>query len=143
MRHTISRKININSPPDTVWKILTDLESYEKWNPFIVSSKGNPCVGEILVNRMEPPGGKAMTFKPRVTIVEENSVFEWLGSAGIPGIFDGRHRFELKETSSGTQLTHSETFSGLLVRTFRESLDTHTLQGFQAMNEALKVRAEK
>lgn len=130
------------APVDIVWKILTDLESYTKWNPFLVSSKGNTRVGEKLVNRMEPPGGKAMTFRPRITIFEENSVFEWLGSAGVPGIFDGRHRFELKKTSSGTQLTHSETFSGLLVRPFRKSLDAHTLQGFKVMNEALKKRSE-
>jgi hypothetical protein len=143
MKHTLSTKIDIDAPPETVWRMLTNLEGYEKWNPFIVSSKGEPVVGEKLVNRMEPPGGKAMTFKPWVTVVEENSVFEWLGSAGIPGIFDGRHRFELKQTSSGTQLTHSETFTGLLVRPARKSLNDKTLKGFKAMNEALKIRSEE
>ena len=57
-------------------------------------------------------------------------------------IFDGRHRFELEETSGGTNLTQSEDFRGALVRFMRRSLDSQTLKGFAAMNATLRVRAE-
>lgn len=61
----------------------------------------------------------------------------------MPGIFDGRHRFELTPLpSGGTRFVHTEHFSGLLVRFARRSLDNHTKQGFEAMNAALKTRAE-
>ncbi len=83
-----------------------------------------------------------MTFRPRVTVVESTRVFEWLGRLGLPRIFDGRHRFELEPTPTGTRLTQSEDFRGGLVRFMRSSLDSVTLQGFEAMNAALKVRAE-
>jgi hypothetical protein len=100
-------------------------------------------VGERLTNRLQPPGGKAMTFRPTVTAVEPNRTFEWLGRLGLPGIFDGRHRFELEATASGgTRLVHTEHFRGILVRFMRKSLDTKTLQGFELMNAALKTRAE-
>jgi len=110
--------------------------------PVITSSQGTVAVGERLVNRMEPPGGKATTFKPTVTVVESANTFEWLGRLVLPGVFDGRHRFELESTSTGTHLTHGEHFSGALVRFLKQSLDTHTLAGFEAMNAALKTRAE-
>ena len=84
-----------------------------------------------------------MTFEPEVTEVEPCSVFEWLGRLVVPGVFDGRHRFELRPTSSGgTTVRHSEYFSGVLVRFMRSSLDTNTRAGFEAMNGALKARSE-
>lgn len=143
MKHVLSTRIEIEAPPEVVWRVLTHLESYSEWNPFLVSSSGVPKVGEKLVNRMEPPGGRAMTFKPTVTVVEEHKVFEWLGNAGIPGLFDGRHRFELEKSEKGTLLHHSEMFSGILVRLFKASLNNHTRPGFEAMNKALKERAER
>jgi hypothetical protein len=140
MHHELHTEINIDAPPEIVWEILTDLG---QWNPFITSSVGQPEVGEKLINRMEPPGGKAMTFKPRVTVIEDAKTFEWLGKLGFSGVFDGRHRFELVLTpTGGTRLVQAESLDGVLVRFLRKSLDTQTVQGFELMNAALKTRAE-
>ncbi len=70
-------------------------------------------------------------------------MFEWLGRPGIPGIFDGRHRFELRPLPGDrTRFVHTEQFRGLLVRPMRRSLDAGALAGFEAMNAALKARVE-
>lgn len=142
MHHALRTTIDIDAPASVVWDVLTDLDAYADWNPFIVSASGTVATGERLVNRVEPPGGRGMTFKPTVTEVDDERTFEWLGRAGIPGIFDGRHRFGLTERDGGTTLEHSEEFSGILVRFMRGSLDSHTLAGFEAMNAALKERSE-
>ncbi len=142
MNHALRSSIDIDAPPDVVWDVLTDLEAYDQWNPFIVSSSGSVAVGEQLTNRMEPPGGKGMTFKPRVTEVADQRVFEWLGRLVVPGVFDGRHRFELSERDGKTRLEQNEDFSGILVPFMRKSLDGQTLKGFEVMNAALKDRAE-
>ncbi len=71
-------------------------------------------------------------------------MFAWLGRFGIPGVFDGAHRFELEPLGEGrTRFVQSEHFRGLLVPLLRRSLRTHTLAGFEAMNRALadRVRA--
>ncbi len=143
MHYSLHSEIEIDAAPQAVWDVLTDLDKYEEWNPFVISAQGDIEVGEQLTNRLQPPGGKAMTFTPTVTEVTHAKSFEWLGHLGVPGLFDGRHRFELEPTPSGaTRLTHSEQFSGILVRPLRKSLDGKTLQGFEAMNKALKARAE-
>ncbi len=143
MRHELHTEIEIGADPETVWAVLTDLGNYSNWNPFIVEAAGSVAVGQRLTNRLQPPGGKAMTFKPTVTVVEPERVFEWLGRLGVPGVFDGRHRFELHATADGrTRLVHGERFQGLAVRLFKGSLETDTLAGFEAMNEALKARVE-
>jgi len=143
MHHELHTEIDIDATPDMVWEVLTDLDRWADWNPFITSSVGKPEVGEQLVNRMDPPGGKAITFKPQVTVVDDGKTFEWLGKLGFSGVFDGRHRFELEATpTGGTHLVHTEQLDGVLVRVMRKSLDTHTHQGFELMNTALKTRVE-
>lgn len=142
MAHELRTEIEIDASPTTVWAILGDLAAYPDWNPFITSSEGTLAVGEQLVNRIEPPGGKPMTFSPTVTEVEPGRTLEWHGRFVLPGVFDGRHRFDLVPHEDGTRLRHGERFTGLLVPFLRKSLDTHTLAGFEAMNTALKTRAE-
>ncbi len=142
MAHELHTEIEIDATPEIVWEILTDLPAYADWNPFITSSEGEVAEGERLVNRLEPPGGKAMTFKPTVTEVDQQHVFEWLGRLGVPGVFDGRHRFQLVPTGDGTRLIHTEHLRGVLLPFLKKSLDTQTVKGFESMNVALKDRAE-
>lgn len=143
MRHELHTEVTVDAPPQAVWAVITDLSQYSDWNPFIVSAAGKVAVGARLTNRMQNPDGKAMTFKPTVTEVHTDRSFEWIGRFGLPGVFDGCHRFDLTPTvDGGTLVVHRETFSGVLVRFMRKALDTQTKQGFEIMNAALRTRAE-
>lgn len=140
--HTLHTEIDIRSAPEQVWDVLVDFDAYPEWNPFIVRASGRAEVGTKLENRLEPPGGKAITFKPTVTEVDREQTLEWLGRLVLPGVFDGRHRFELHPSNGGTRFVQHEEIRGLLVPLFRRTLDQHTKPGFEAMNQALKVRVE-
>jgi hypothetical protein len=59
----------------------------------------------------------------------------------IGGLFDGEHYFLMKPMTSGTEFSHGEQFSGILVPFFSSTLAA-TEQGFRDMNERLKQRAE-
>jgi hypothetical protein len=139
----LTTMVEIEAGPDEVWEVLTDFASFPEWNPFIVEVDGAPTTGERLEVTMSPPGGSRMTFRPTVTESSPHEVFEWLGTVLIRGLFDGRHRFELTPTGTGTRLTQSEEFSGLLVPLLWKKLDVGTRAGFEAMNEALRARVEK
>jgi hypothetical protein len=140
MRHDIRTEIDIEATPDKVWAQLADLDAHAAWNPFITRADGAAEAGERLSLRMQPAGGRPMTIRPRVTTASAGSALEWLGHLGVPGLFDGRHRFELTATPSGTHLVQREEFRGVLVRPLRRSLDTGTRAGFEAMNAALRRR---
>ena len=142
MRHELRTEVDIAASPAEVWRHLVDLPAHADWDPFVVSAEGTVAVGERLRLRLQPPGGRAMSFRPTVTVVEAERVLEWLGRVGLPGVFDGRHRFELVPTATGTRLVHTERFSGVLVPLLRRSLDGGTRAGFEALNAALARRAE-
>jgi hypothetical protein len=85
-----------------------------------------------------------MTFTPRVLAFEKNKKFRWLGHLFIPGIFDGEHKFELKQNEDGTtSFIHSEKFRGILVPFLKKMLETTTKKGFESMNEKIKEMAER
>ena len=136
-------EIEINASAGKVWAILTDLERYAEWNPFIPEADGEVKEGARLRVHIAPPGGKAMTFTPTVTLVEPERAFRWLGRLLLPGIFDGEHIYEITPLEEGrVRFVQRENFKGLLVPLFWKNLDTQTRQGFEAMNAALKQRAE-
>jgi hypothetical protein len=139
----IETEIQIAASPETVWKILTDLEQYPEWNPFIRNAQGQLKEDQKLAVRIAPPGSKEMTFKPMVTTVIEYVEFSWLGHFIFPGIFDGRHIFGITENEGGCLLVQKEEFSGLLVPLLWNSMEKNTREGFVLMNEALKQRAER
>ena len=66
----LRREIDIDAPPAAVWAVLTDTRSYSEWNPFMPHLVGELREGAKLEVRIEPPGGRAMTFKATVVAVE-------------------------------------------------------------------------
>ena len=136
-------EIEIDAPAKRVWELLTDFASYPEWNPFIRTISGQPAPGERLRARLEPPGGRAMTFKPKVLTAEPDRELRWLGHLLVPGLFDGEHSFTIQPLEDDrVRFVQREAFRGLLVPLFARSLESNTRRGFEEMNRALKGRAE-
>ncbi len=139
----LTSEIEIEAPPARVWQVLTDFPAFRQWNPFIREISGAARAGNRLRVRLGPPGGRAMTFEPRVLVSEENRELRWLGRVGLPGIFDGEHLFTLEPLAGNrTRFVQRELFRGLLVPLLAGSLDRGTRRGFEEMNRALKERVE-
>ncbi len=85
-----------------------------------------------------------MAFTPTLLSQEPQNGLRWKGRRLLPGIFDGEHDFQRSKPSPGrVHFTQGERFSGLLVHlVFRGSMRSGTARGFEAMNHALKARAE-
>lgn len=135
--------IEIGTPAEHVWEVLTDFARYPEWNPFIRSASGPLREGSRIEVRIEPPGSKGMTFRPVLLAVDAPRELRWLGHFGVRGIFDGEHAFVIEPLGSNrVRFVHRERFSGLLVPLLWRTLDTNTRQGFEVMNRAIKARTE-
>ncbi len=137
----IETAIDIAASADRVWGVLVDFATYPDWNPFIRHLAGEARVGARLAVTVQPPGGRAMTFKPTVLAASPGRELRWLGHFILPGLFDGEHDFRLEPLPGGCRLHQNENFRGLLVGLSPEML-ANTARGFAAMNGALKQRVE-
>ncbi|QLK25523.1 SRPBCC domain-containing protein [Natrinema zhouii] len=140
----IVTEIEIDAPPNAVWRVLTDFESYPEWNP-VMKINGESMEGERLEVQMAYENMRPMTFRPTVLIVDEPIEFRWKGRLFVPGLYDGEHRFVLTELDDGgrTRLTHAETFRGPLVGFINRRIGDDVEVGFNQQNEALKQQVEK
>lgn len=143
MEH-IRSEIDISATLDKVWRVLVDFDTYPSWNPFVRSINGEQAPGTQLSVTVQPEGGRAMTFKPRLLVFEREKELRWKGKLLLPGVFDGEHYFQLTAVTPGkVHFVQGEVFSGFLVPlVFRGSMRAGTERGFAAMNRALKIRAE-
>jgi hypothetical protein len=140
----IRTEIDIAAPADRVWDVLHDVAAYPEWNPFIPEVSGAIEEGARLTVRLQPPQGKEMRFRPRVLEVAPGHALRWLGRLGVPGLFDGEHRFLIEQAGPNqTRFVQEERFSGLLVPLILRFAGTSTRRGFEAMNTALKARVER
>ncbi len=141
---TIKTKIIIDAPLSKVWNILMDHSSYPSWNPFLLSISGSTQVGETISVSFHQENKKPMVFKPVVLKNETNSEFRWLGHLFVKGLFDGEHYFKLESISDNqTRFIHGENFTGLMAGVILKMIGDSTLKGFNNMNKAIKIRAEK
>ncbi len=140
---TLHTEIEIDAAPERVWQILTDFERFPEWNPLLVRASGELRVGARLEVRVQPPGMRSMTLRPQVLEATPNRELRWRGQLPIPGLFAGEHAFVVEPLTGRTRFVHREHFTGLLVPLLSGMLDGATRRGFEAMNEALRQRAER
>ena len=138
----IEATVEIEASPSQVWSLLTNFAGTAAWNPFIMSISGTLVPGGKLTVDIVPPGKNRMRFRPTIVVVEPERELRWLGRFLLPGVMDGEHYFFLEPVGlRRTRLTQGENFSGLLVGLFGGTLSA-TKAGFEAINVALKRRAE-
>jgi hypothetical protein len=141
--HEITTAVDIQAPAAKVWDELLDFAAHPHWNPFLRAISGEPRVGGRLEVRLQPVGGRAMTVRPTVLVADAGQELRWRGEILMRALFEGEHYFRIRPTGPAScTLEHGEKFSGLLVPLARNTLEQGTRAGFEAMNLALKTRAE-
>ncbi len=139
----VHTQIDIDAPVRKVWELITNLENYAQWNPFVVMGKGPIRLGEKITVRAQPDGAPGKTFHPVITRLVPEKELRWLGHFPLPGLVDGEHIHILEPLGENrTRYIHDDEFTGLLVPIVWSRLGAATRKGFEKMNLALKKRAE-
>jgi len=141
----VKTEIEISAPPSKVWSIISDINNWQEWSPIIKESHGNASVGSELTITMigKEKGKDGPKYNPIITELEEPNYFRWRAHMLTGFIFTNYKIFELEETSSGTRLTHTESFKGLLAPIFCGQMEKGVPPMLNSMNKALKDLAEK
>jgi hypothetical protein len=147
---TLQTQVEIRAPASAVREVLFDFEDYPKWNPFIIKVDGTVAEGSDIYVTVMPAGGPEINAPARVISVAPDHL-AWKGSGlsqvgsgpvsvDIPGVLSARHDFIIEELGPGrTLFRNNDDFSGAAVASYNMK---PIKAGLDAMNEALKKRAE-
>ena len=131
-----STEMLIAAPNDKVWKLLSDIDGWPKWQHAISSAK---TTGPLKPGTefIWTTGG--IKIKSRLVLVAHNTDLSWTGSAlGTKAI----HVWHVKAVDSDSTLVSTkESMSGFLLKMFYSSKDLAKSQ--KEWLEALKQAAEK
>lgn len=136
-------EVEIEAAPSHVFRVLTDFASYEAWNPYLTSVRGELSVGQRLQVDLSLPEGGSYELRPLVTRLADPRELRWVGRFwGAAFLLQAEHSFVLSESRPGvTRVVQGQDFSGLLLRLAGSAL-TQAARGGIYMNAALKKRAE-
>ncbi len=118
-RQDVRIRCAIAASPERIWALLTNAESFPKWNSTVTSLEGPIELGRTLA--LKVPLDPKRTFKPKVTKLVAEREMEW--SDGFAPMFRGVRTFTLTPKSDGTtEFEMREVFSGLMLPMIRASL---------------------
>jgi hypothetical protein len=111
-------ELNIQAKAETIWRLLTDAQSFPRWNSTVTGVEGEIREGARI--RLHVPG-TSRTFTPTVSGVVTNQRMTWTG--GFAPVFKGVRTFELRARGDGsTDFAMQERFSGLMLPLVKGSM---------------------
>ena len=131
------REIEIDTPPQVVWEVLTRFENWPNWNPDVKSmSFPGPLAPGTEFRWKAGPGTIVSTLER----VEAPRYISWCGRTLT---IDAYHEWWLEPRDGGTHIRTEETFSGLLAKILRGTLQKTLDKSFEVGVERLKRESER
>ena len=134
----------VNAPAARVWDALTALDRYPEWNPQIPRVTGRLLPGEQIELQLALPGRPPMALTATIEEARPDALLTWRGHVMAPWLFEGYRRFEIEPVApTQVRVTHVEDVHGLLAPLFGLALGARVQSSHDALNAALKARAEE
>ena len=126
-----------------VWTIVTDLERYAEWNPFIRNARGEFLQGGSVELELTPPDQEPWTFYATIMEVSPICLIKLhCAHPDVPGLHF-EHELILEPTREGTRFVQRLAVGSGGVPDAWTGVDDLAQVGIEMMNAALKERAER
>lgn len=130
-------EIFINETTEKIWKILTNIENWDKWNNRIK----NPILREDLkvgTTFIWKTGGSKINSKVHTILPEKE--FGWTGKTfGATAI----HNWYLEPNKNGTKVKVEESMEGLIIVLMKKKMNQKLADDMKFWLERLKFESEK
>lgn len=129
----------IDAPAEAVWRLLTDVSSYTRWNRAVVSIEGS--IGEGNQIRLVSIADPKRTFKLKVTEMRAPNHMVW--ADGMPlGLFKGRRTYTITgRGDAACEFSMVEEFTGPFAGLITKAIPDLT-PSFETFADGLKSGAE-
>ncbi|MFL5920085.1 MAG: SRPBCC family protein [Gaiellaceae bacterium] len=134
---TSRREIEVSAPIEVAWDVLTRFGDWPQWNPDVKSmSYDGPLAPGSEFRWKAGPGTIVSTLEQ----IEPPRLVIWRGRTMS---IKARHEWHLEPRGDGTSVETEESFSGLVARLFRRSLQKTLDKSLGEGLEHLKREAER
>jgi hypothetical protein len=141
-REKIEHRIGVKASADTIWEIISDLEGWEAWNPLYPKASGVLKIGSQLDLILALPGKPSRPIRPTILDWVPREQIHWKDTAA-GGLVNTVRYIEIEALSEeGCVFSNGEIYVGMLAPQVVANRKRIVRQGFTAMGEALRDRAE-
>ncbi len=138
----IEHRIGVRAPAEAIWAVISDIAGWKDWNPLYPRAEGALRIGAQLDLDLALPGQPIRAIKPVILDWVPNDQIHWRLSM-LGGLVRTIRYIEIEIlTETGCIFSNGEVFSGYLGPTVAKRMRPAIRQGFVAMGEAVKAKAE-
>lgn len=138
----VEDRIGVQAPAEVVWEVVYDLGRWADWNPTYPRAEGEIRIGGTLSLTLALPGEAHQELRPKVLEWVPNEQLHWRLTL-LGGMISTLRYIEIEALApESCVVSNGEFFGGLMGPSLGRRMGRTVRRGFQAMNEALKARAE-
>jgi len=131
------KEIIINAAPEKIWKILINIENWDKWNNRIKKPMIQEDLKEGTTFTWKTNGSK---IKSRIHTFSSNKILGWTGKTfGATAI----HNWYLEPTENGTRVKVEESMQGWIIGLMKKKMNKILEDDMLFWLEQLKIESEK
>jgi hypothetical protein len=139
----VEHRIGVAAPPDAIWQVIADLPRWSTWNPTYPNAAGEIRIGGTLDLTLALPGAAERQIRPVVLDWVPNDQLHWK-LVMMGGLVKTVRYIEIEQLAEASCIvSNGEIFGGFMGPTVVRQIGGTIRRGFLAMNEALKVQAER
>lgn len=139
----IEHSVEIAAPAALLWQVITDLDRYPQWNPFVVGCRSGLAVGSPIEMRVRGLAPWTVTQREEVLVHEPGRRLCYgLRGAFLGGISSTRCHLVSARGPDASRYDSSFELRGALAPIVCALLGRRLARGFQSMTEGLTARAE-
>ena len=139
--HEVITQITIKSSPAEVWSMLTDVDKYPEWHPYIKKIEGKLDKQSKIKVTYKKNDTEEGVFSAYIIDNEVNKKLSWGGSLGF--IFNAKHYYSIEAVGTDSvKLIQGEYWRGVFGGMYGKKIYVDTARKFELMNNKLKFILE-
>ncbi len=137
----IEKRVGVRAPSDRIWELISDLPSWDRWNPHETGLEGRIGFGAPIALTEALPGLPERRVTARVGEWQPYAQLVWAEKRGW--LFDMIRYFEIEELEPGSCIVATGAiFSGLRGELFHDRHRRAIRSAYEEIVESLRVAAE-
>ena len=141
-KHEVRTEITIRSSSAAVWGMLTDVDNYPDWHPYIKKIEGKLSPKSKIKVTYKKDDTREGKFSAYMIDNEVNKQLSWGGSLGF--IFRAKHYYSIEAVGpDSVRLIQGEYWRGIFGGMYGKKIYRDTARKFELMNQKLKEILER